>query len=157
MGELKDLRISQHLTQQEVANTIGISLRSYVSYENYLAKEHTPKYRFLLHEVSQMKLIDEEHGILTVKQIRTICSEVFQKYPVEFCYLFGSYAKGKEKETSDVDLLISTDLTGLKFYELAEVLRETLKKKVDLLNIEQLVNNEVLIRDVLRDGIRIYG
>lgn len=34
MGELKDLRIEKKLTQQEVADLVGISLRSYKSYEN---------------------------------------------------------------------------------------------------------------------------
>ena len=157
MSELKDIRLSRHLTQQEVAKTIGISLRSYVSYENDPEKVSTPKYRFLLQEVSQMNLLDEEHGTLSVDEIRTVCSDIFQKYPVEFCYLFGSYAKGQEKESSDVDLLISTTLTGLKFFELTERLREALRKKVDLLNLEQLVNNETLIKEVLKDGIRIYG
>ena len=49
-----------------------------------------------------------------------------------YCYLFGSYAKGKATEQSDVDLLISTKATGLRFYEIAERLRESLHKKVDL-------------------------
>ena len=34
MGELKELRTEKKLTQQQVADLIGISLRSYKSYEN---------------------------------------------------------------------------------------------------------------------------
>lgn len=157
MGELKELRTSKQLTQQEVADNIGISLRSYVTYENDPLKEKTAKYRFLLHEVSEMNRIDEEHGILTLEEIQTACTEVFRTYPVEFCYLFGSYAKGKAGPSSDVDLLIGTSLTGLKFYELTETIRETLKKKVDLLTTGQLLNNEALLTEVLREGIKIYG
>ena len=37
-----------------------------------------------------------------------ICSSVFGNYSIDYCYLFGSYAKGKATEVSDVDLLIST-------------------------------------------------
>jgi hypothetical protein len=48
-----------------------------------------------------------------------------------FCYLFGSYAKGKAKPTSDVDFLISADVRGLEFYGLVE--------------------------EILKDGIKIYG
>ena len=34
MGELKELRIEKKMTQQQVADLVGISLRSYKSYEN---------------------------------------------------------------------------------------------------------------------------
>ena len=34
---------------------------------------------------------------------------------------------------------------------------EKLKKKTDVLNLEQLENNTALVREILKDGIRIYG
>ena len=71
--------------------------------------------------------------------------------------LFGSYAKDKANEKSDVDLLISTKTSGLKFYGLVERLREELKKKVDLLNVNQLENNTTLLNEILKEGIKIYG
>jgi hypothetical protein len=71
--------------------------------------------------------------------------------------LFGSYAKGKSTEKSDVDLLISGSIKGIKFFELIENLRENLKKKVDLLDAAQLNNNPPLVQEILRDGVRIYG
>ena len=157
MTELKSRRIAKKLTQQEVAKRIGISLRSYIMYENDEGKVDTVKYRFLLQEVEKMNLMDENHGILTLEQIKTVCAEVFSSFQVEFCYLFGSYAKGKATESSDVDLLISTETTGLRFYELTETLREALHKKVDLLDLKQLPNNEELLREVLKEGVRIYG
>lgn len=46
-----------------------------------------------------------------------------------FCYLFGSYAKNTANELSDVDLLVSTKITGMAFFGLAEKLREALHKK----------------------------
>ena len=89
--------------------------------------------------------------------IRQKCSEVFQKYSIEFCYLFGSYAKGKAKPESDVDLLISTNITGLKFYGLVEEIRTALHKKVDVLEISQLKDNMELTYEILKDGVKIYG
>ena len=82
---------------------------------------------------------------------------MFQKYDIEYCYLFGSYAKGKATENSDVDLLIATPISGMKFYDLVEAIREALHKKVDILNREQLNNNPKLINEILKDGIKIYG
>ena len=157
MTALKEMRISKQITQQEAARRLGISLRSYIMYENDAAKENTIKYRFLMQELQKINAVDEEHGILTTEQIRMCCKEILDAYQVEYCYLFGSYAKGKETEQSDVDLLISTKETGLRFYEIAERLRESLHKKVDLLDVKQLVNNETLIDEMLKEGIKIYG
>ncbi len=157
MTELKVLRQQKKITQQEAADRIGISLRSYITYENDESKTPTAKYRFLLQEIKKMNLLDEEHGLLTIDAICSTCKDVFANYEVDFCYLFGSYAKGTAVDTSDVDLLISTSATGLRFYELTEQLREALHKKVDLLNVSQLLENEVLLKEVLKAGIRIYG
>lgn len=84
------------------------------------------------------------------------CADVFQDYNVNYCYLFGSYAKGKAGKSSDVDLLISSDTKGLKFYEMVERLRGVLHKKVDALDHKQLLKNEALLNDVLKDGVKIY-
>ena len=157
MSDLKELRKVKHLTQQEAAFRIGVSLRSYISYENDKTKEGCPKYRFLLQELEKINPIDEEHGVLERDELINICSEILSEYDVDYCYLFGSYAKGKASGSSDVDLLISAKVTGLKYYELVERLREALHKKVDMLDTKQLLKNEALLNEVLKEGIRIYG
>lgn len=43
------------------------------------------------------------------------------------------------------------------FFDLAETVREGLKKKVDVLNREQLNNNPDLMNEILKDGVKIYG
>ena len=45
----------------------------------------------------------------------------------------------------------------MKFYALVEEIRTALHKRVDLLDVSQLNDNMELIKEVLRDGIRIYG
>ena len=157
MANLKKLRNDIKMTQQEVADLVGISLRSYKSYENDEEKQGTIKYNYILEQLSKLHYIDEETGMLELEDIVRKCSKVFERYEVNFCYLFGSYAKGKATPASDVDLLISTSVTGLMFYDLVEALREGLKKKVDLLNREQLNNNPDLINEILKDGVKIYG
>ena len=156
MTKLKEIRISKQLTQQEAARRLGVSLRSYIMYENDNRREGTIKYRFLLQELQKINAVDEEHGILKIEQIQKICKKIMDAYQVEYCYLLGSYAKGKATECSDIDLLVSAGTTGLRFYELEERLRESLHKKVDLLDAKQLMNNEKLIHEVLKEGIRIY-
>ena len=154
---LKDLRISKNLTQAQTAILFGISLRSYKQYENENSKIGTIKYNYMLSELDKIGFIDEEHGILSVDDIKRTVSEVFAKHQVDYCYLFGSYASNSATDASDVDLLVCTKITGMAFYGLAEELREALHKKVDLLNVDQLYNNPTLLNEILSKGVKIYG
>lgn len=154
---LKDIRLQNNLTQEEAAQLLGVTRRTYVNYEAGRIDKSSLKYKYVVETLQKASLIDETHGILTIDQIRRICSEIFMDYSVEYCYLFGSYAKGKATEKSDVDLLVAMPVDGMKFFELVELLREKLKKKVDLLDIAQLDNNPTLVQEILKDGIKIYG
>lgn len=156
MPTLKELRISKGLTQEKASILLGVSLRSYKSYENDLTKIGTIKYNYMLEQLDKYISIDEEHGILTIDEIKKACKYVLEEYSVKYCILFGSYAKGKANEKSDVDLLVSTDITGLRFFGIAERLRNALHKKVDLLDLKQLSNNQNLLDEILKDGIRVY-
>lgn len=154
---LKELRKQKKLTQVACAKYLGMPLRTYQNYETDAAKASTMKYIFMLQKLEAYGYIDEDHGVLTIDQIRDRCTTIFKEFPVEYCFLFGSYAKGKATETSDVDLLIATSVSGIKFYDLVEAIREGLQKKVDVLNREQLSDNPELINEILKDGIKIYG
>lgn len=157
MENLKELRIDKKMTQQQVADLVGISLRSYKSYENEEAKRGTAKYNYIVSELEKINPIDEEHGILEIEDIVKKCSKVFKDYDIKYCYLFGSYAKATAKHTSDVDLLISANVKGLEFYALVENIRTVLHKRVDVLDSKQLNQNPELTEEILKDGIKIYG
>lgn len=154
---IRQMRTCNGLTQAKCADYLGIPLRTYKRYESDESKIPAAKNRYITELLSLYNHTDEEHGVLTVDAIKKICGEVFSDYPVEYCYLFGSYAKGKANEKSDVDLLVSLPVNGLMYYELLEVLREKLKKKVDLLDTAQLGSNLSLTEEILKDGIKIYG
>ena len=154
---LKSLRQKKGMTQSEAARLFKVSLRSYKDYENDPGKRDSIKYIFMFNEMAELTKVDEEHGILSVDEIREKCEKVFQEYEVKSCYLFGSYAKGKATEKSDIDLLIVSELRGLKYFGMIERLRDELKKKLDVLDIAQLNNNQELLKDILTEGIKIYG
>ncbi len=157
MGTLKNLRNEKGLTQQQAADLASISIRSYKSYENDISKAGTLKYNYIVEKLTAFNPIDEDHGILSIEEIKKKCAVIFEDQEVHFCYLFGSYAKEKATPVSDVDLLISANIKGLKFFELVEKLRRTLHKRVDVLDINQLKNNLELTQEILKDGIKIYG
>ena len=145
------------MTQQQAAVLAGISLRSYKAYENEPKKADTIKYNYILEILKKTNVIDEEHGILEMSDIIEKCSAIFQKHDVNYCYLFGSYAKGKATPVSDIDLLISADIKGLMFYGLVEEIRTALHKRVDVLDVNQLKDNIELVNEILKDGVKIYG
>jgi len=56
-----------------------------------------------------------------------------EKYGVERIVLYGSFAKGNPKKTSDVDILVDIKKPiGLEFVSLADRLEEILGRKVDV-------------------------
>ena len=154
---LRELRKNKGITQQEAADFVGVPLRTYSNYENDCQKQTSIKYKYIVEKLYTYGYVDEENGVLTLEEIKKTCVSILSKYPVDYCYLFGSYAKGKATATSDVDLLIHTTLSGLKFYGLVEELREHLKKKVDVLDQKQIIDNFELTNEILKDGIKIYG
>ncbi len=156
-NELIEARKSNGFTQKEAAEFLGVSLRSYKSYEIEKEKQNTIKYKYFVEQLNKNSYIDEEHGLQTIEKIKEVVKKILKEYDVEYCYLFGSYAKNKQKENSDIDLLVSGNVTGLKFYGLVEKLRESLHKKIDLLDLKQLNNNQELLNEILKDGIKIYG
>lgn len=87
---LKQLRQDKGLTQINYAVYLGIPLRTYKRYEQ---AESKIKYDYIINILNKYNTIDEEHGILTIEEIKTICYDLFKLYEIQYCYLFGSYTK----------------------------------------------------------------
>jgi predicted nucleotidyltransferase len=154
---LRETRTKGHLSIKQASEITMLPQRTYCRYESDPAKENTIKYRYAVDRLAEYLRVDEDKGLLSIESITEKVTSVLKDRQVDFCILFGSYAKGKATEKSDVDLVVSTDITGLDFFELVEELRENLKKKIDLLRVSDLTENEELLTDVLKDGIRIYS
>ena len=69
MTELKKQRLQRNLTQREAAKRIGVSLRTYVTYENDAQKERTAKYRFFLSEILGAGLVAAGKLVVAVIQV----------------------------------------------------------------------------------------
>ncbi|MBP5602687.1 MAG: nucleotidyltransferase domain-containing protein [Treponema sp.] len=57
-------------------------------------------------------------SIYSLEDIKNKLSPVFLLSNVKSAVLFGSYAKGYATENSDIDLLVDSNLKGLKFFAL---------------------------------------
>ena len=157
---LREIRESYNVTQSTVANLINIPLRTYVRYENDESYGDKLKRQKMIELLESAFEITEDKGILTIDQIKKAVLKVVEsnyKDDIEFVFLFGSYAKGYAGNSSDVDLCISTKLSGFKFLGLAESLRIELSKRVDVIRLSDLSNNIDLVTEIMKDGIKIYG
>lgn len=61
--------------------------------------------------------------------------ELQREFPIHRLALFGSWARGEQTETSDIDLLVEVDPSiGLRFVTQAERLEALLGREVDLVS-----------------------
>ena len=158
MSALKDTRLSKRMTQEEAALALGVSLRSYKSYENEKEKEKTDKYKYLLARLENHVPIDEKRGVLTLEEIKRGVRRILSEYEGEVFYavLFGSYAKGKARRDSDVNLLISTRVTGLRLNDMKARLEDVLRKRVNILERKSLILTDPRLDDVFMYGKRVF-
>lgn len=158
MNELRRKRNELEITQLQAANACGVSLRTYQTYEE--TNNFNSTYKNLYKKLSKIGVIDGSNHIVSVRTIKSVCREVFRKqFPEVGCaFLYGSYARGEASGRSDIDILLVLDKPmGLRFYGIAGVLEEQLHKKVDIQSYEQLLDNSSMLRDILVEGIKIYG
>ncbi|MCD8209405.1 MAG: nucleotidyltransferase domain-containing protein [Coprobacillus sp.] len=155
---LKELRKQTNMSQAEAATFLNVPLRTYQNYENDPRKVDTIKYKYMSNLFKEHLRIDEDHGVLSLDKIKEVCQKVFSHYDIEYCYLFGSYAKGYANESSDVDLFISTPMADIRYFGMLEELSEGLHKRIEVLNQRQFENDSnFLVNEVMKDGIKIYG
>lgn len=157
--ELKDYRTQVGITIKEASLISGVPVRTYIRYENDNSYGNVLKRKQILSILREKFDITEDNGILSIDRIKECVEEVFSSYKeqISFCYLFGSYAKGYASDSSDVDLCVSTSLTGLSYVGLIEELRQKLCKKIDLIRLNDLIDNFELLSEIMKDGVKIYG
>ena len=70
-----------------------------------------------------------------LEKIKEKIKPVAKKYNLAYVWIFGSYAKKKQKKDSDVDIIVRTEdvIGGFKIVEVKFALEEALEKQVDII------------------------
>ena len=158
MNELRRKRKDLEITQLQAANACGVSLRTYQTYEE--SNNLNDTYNELIKKLDEIGILDGSNYIVSVRSIKNVCRQVFKSdYPeIECAYLYGSYARGEANGKSDIDIIVVLKKPmGIKFYGIAESLKEKLHKEIDLQSYEQIIGNSSMLKDILVEGIKIYG
>ena len=90
-----------------------------------------------------------------LRTIKDLQEEIKKEYKAKIIGLFGSYVRGEQKESSDVDILVRffEGATLFDFVGLAEFLEEELDVKVDVVS-ERALRPE-LKEQILKEVIAV--
>lgn len=94
--------------------------------------------------------------IYTVPQLQQLLTPVLAENGVKKAVLFGSYGKGVATEKSDVDLLVDSDLRGLRFVGLLEQVQRLLGKEVDLFDVRHIEAGSMIDQEIQTTGVTVY-
>ena len=82
--------------------------------------------------------------------------EIKQKYGVRIVGIFGSYARGEQKETSDIDILVELERPiGFEFFDLWDEIENLLGVKVDILTTNAVKQKKTLWESIKEDLIYV--
>ena len=86
------------------------------------------------------------------KRLKSHKPTLREKYKVKRIGIFGSYVRGEETRTSDVDILVELyEPIGWEFVDLKEFLEKILEKNVDLVTVKALKPQltDVILKEVI--------
>ena len=123
------------------------------------------KRKYLGVDISKEELIlkesqaDKELGILSnisnkksLEKIKSKIIRILRNNNIKKAGIFGSYAVGKNKKNSDIDIIVEPPKNiGLRFVKIQFELENNLKKKVDLItygSVHPLLKKRILDEEV---------
>jgi predicted nucleotidyltransferase len=89
-----------------------------------------------------------------IKTLNEHKEELKNKYKIKEIKIFGSYTKGEQKETSDIDIIVDFEEypTLIEFIRIQEELENLLGVKVDLLTEESI---SPFVKPFIKENIEI--
>ncbi len=91
-----------------------------------------------------------------IAELQAVLTPVFQNYGISRAVLFGSVAKKTATEKSDLDLLVTSDLHGLRFVGFMEAVRRAVQMPVDILDVTHIERGSKMQREIESTGVTIY-
>lgn len=96
--------------------------------------------------------------IYSLEDIKKMIKEVLTNTEIDKAILFGSYAKCKPTEHSDIDIVLDSNgkVKGLKYYAIIDMIQEKFNKDVDIIEKSEIDKNSKIEKEIERTGIVIY-
>ena len=135
---VKSIRKDNKISKKRIY--LGVNLKK----EDLLEKEIEADKKFIQEKVNK-----------NIVKIKSQIINIIKKRGIKKAGIFGSYARGKQKVSSDIDILVepTKEMGFFEIVELEEELKKRLKKKIDLLTYASIHR---LLRDrILKEEVRI--
>ncbi len=93
----------------------------------------------------------------TIVEIDKKISPILRSHGVEYAAIFGSFARGESKSSSDIDILVrfNKDISLLDHIRISYELGDLLQRKVDLITEHSL--SKYVANNVKKDLTVLYG
>ena len=95
-------------------------------------------------------------NLYSIDSVSALLFPVVKRYNVRKAILFGSIAKGTANASSDLDVLVDSNLRGLRFIGLLEDLQEAVHMDVDLLDVTHIQKGSPVAAEIQKTGVVIY-
>ena len=92
---------------------------------------------------------------VNIRSVAQVLSPVFRQHGVSRAVLFGSVAKGTNTNSSDLDILVDSNLKGLRFIGLLEDVKQAVNM-VDLFDVSHIKSGSLVEREIEKTGVVIY-
>ena len=95
-------------------------------------------------------------GAVAISEIKKKIVPILKENKVSRAGIFGSYARGEQKEDSDIDLLIEVNDKKFSLIDLIGIeieLRKAVGKKIDLITYKGI--NPSIKEEILKEEVRI--
>ncbi len=91
-----------------------------------------------------------------IAELRAVLTPVFRDYGISRAVLFGSVAKRTATDKSDLDLLVTSGLHGLRFVGFMEAVRQAAGMPVDIIDVTHIERGSRIQREIEKTGVTIY-
>ena len=155
------IRVNSELKENvtNIAKNHGVSLSELITacLEDINYRGQIPIFlnRFLRHSFRNRNQIDL---ILIKRTLDEIIEKQEKKNLIKKAYLFGSYARGEQRPSSDIDIRIEADrgFTLIDIGNMRQVMIEAIGKDVDLLVVHPENMDPEFYKNIRKDEICIY-
>ena len=94
--------------------------------------------------------------MVSVNELQSELRPVFMSFGVKKAVLFGSVSKGTNTENSDIDIMVDSNLKGLKFLGFLESIKQIVGADVDLIDVSHIEKDSAVEKEIIRTGKVIY-
>ena len=97
-------------------------------------------------------------NVYTKNELKEKLEPIFKAAPIEKAILFGSYAKGLQTPTSDVDIVIDSKgkVRGIDFFGILEDITVCLDKRIDLIERYEIQEDSPIYHTIEQEGVVLY-